>query len=71
MVDSFQRRLSGVFKMLFMREKKVGVSLSARKNSSQTNHQLLTNVQLLVRAARISVLSPVNPGRPSSNDWNV
>jgi hypothetical protein len=50
--------------MLFMRGKKVAVSLSTRKNSSETNHQLLTNVQLLVRAARISVLSPVNPGRP-------
>lgn len=71
MVDSFQRRHSRVFKMLFIRSGKVALTLSSRKNSFQTNHQLLTNVQLLVRAARISVLSPVNPGRPSSNDWNV
>jgi len=42
----------------------VAHTLSTRKNSSETNHQLLTNVQLLVRAARISVLSPVDPGRP-------
>jgi len=42
----------------------VALTLSTRKKTFQTNHQLLTNVQLLVRATRVSDLSPVNPGRP-------
>ena len=45
--------------MLFMRGKKVALTLSTRKKTFQTNQQLLTNVQLFVRTVRIPDLSPV------------
>ena len=59
MDDSFLKLTNSQMQMLFMRGKKVAFSLSTRKNSSGTNHQLFTNVQLFVRTARIPDLSPV------------
>lgn len=50
--------------MLLLKEKTPTLTLSTRKNSFETNQQLLTNVQLFVRTVRVQALSPVNPGRP-------